>query len=149
MRVVLREATRGILCALACVACGGAASPTQSPIRDQSQGQPFNGYLFITADGIVQEAVNSGAAFSTSQIGPLDITVRIADVSDLKFGVSVLFQQQVLRPLPEPAPGPTISGHWDQVAVGDYRMSVGVYPSEGKPLIGPTTITFRGTIVFH
>ena len=126
----------------------GCASPTQNPIQDDTVIQNFNGYIFVTATGGVQETWGSGGVFDVSRTGPVDITLILTPVTDLKFGLHLFSHHQLLLPLPDPAPPPTISGHWDDVPVAEYIVDVGIF-DEGKALNGPLTITGRGTIVHH
>ena len=146
MRLASRRATLATLCVLTCVACASPA-PQSPTLLEDTVTQRFNGYIFITAEGGTQSTW-LGNVFDVSRPGPVDVTLTLTSDTDLKFGVHLLSNHQPLLPLPEPAPAPTISGHWDNVPVAEYTVDVGIY-DEGKPLNGPLTITGRGTIVYH
>jgi hypothetical protein len=117
--------TMALFSALAC------SSPTASDRRVQH----FTGTIDIFPNGGSGEFFDQSAAFTVSKPGAMDIRVNITPMTDLKFGINVYPEGGNALLTTDPAPPPVLTGHWDGVSPGSYRIGFGIY-SGGKPLVG-------------
>jgi hypothetical protein len=109
--------TMALFSALAC----------SSPTASDRMVQHFTGTIDIFPNGGSGEFFDQRAAFTVSKPGPVDISVNITPMTDLKFGINVYPEGGNALLTTDPAPPPVLTGHWDGVSPGGYRIGFVIY----------------------